>query len=95
VNFQLTAAAIDDVDDIWAFIAADSVVHADRVRDELWVAFARLAEEPGLGHKREDLTSRNLLFLSLYSYLIVYRSDRDPIQIVRVVSGCRDVAQLL
>ena len=35
---------------------------------------------PGQGHRRKDLTRRPVLFFPLYSYLIVYQADVDPIQ---------------
>ncbi len=49
---------------------------------------------PGMGHKREDLTQRNVLFWRVRSYLVVYRDSR-PLRIVRVIHGKRDVRTLL
>jgi len=56
--------------------------------------FSQLAESPRIGHKREDLTSREVLFWRVHSYLIVYR-DSNPLRIVRVLHGKRDVKKLL
>lgn len=58
-------------------------------------AMQRLAQMPGIGHVREDLADETLRFLPVRSYLIIYRPDARPIQIVRVVSGYRDIAELL
>jgi hypothetical protein len=33
----------------------------------------RLADFPGKGHRRSDLTNRDVLFFSVYQYLIIYR----------------------
>ena len=49
---------------------------------------------PGIGHKRQDLTHRDLLFWRLHSYLIIYR-DSQPLRIVRIIHAKRDVTQLL
>lgn len=48
-----------------------------------------------MGHRREDLTLRAVLFWPVHSFLIVYRPDTRPLEIVRVVSGWRDVSRLL
>ena len=44
---------------------------------------------------REDLAEETLRFWPVRSYLIIYRPDAKPIQIVRVLSGYRDIAELL
>jgi len=44
---------------------------------------------------REDLTDRRLKFWSVYSYLVVYDPVGDPLTIVAVLHGVRDVAQIL
>lgn len=58
-------------------------------------AVARLARMPHIGHTRADLTSGSVLFWSVYRYLIVYRPETLPLEVIRVVSGWRDVASLL
>jgi plasmid stabilization system protein ParE len=55
----------------------------------------RLAEMPELGHFREDLADEPLRFWPVHSYLIIYRPDRKPLEVVRVLSGYRDIAELL
>jgi antitoxin ParD1/3/4/toxin ParE1/3/4 len=58
-------------------------------------AIQLLAEMPRLGHTRKDLTHRSVLFWPVGRYLIIYRADRQPIEVVRIVSAYRDVPQLL
>ncbi len=55
----------------------------------------RLAEMPGKGHLREDLGDEAIRVWVVYSYLIIYRPEPKPLQVVRVVSGYRDVPKLL
>jgi plasmid stabilization system protein ParE len=50
-----------------------------------------LAETPGMGHYRKDLVAEPLRFWRVRDYLIIYRSDKKPIEIVRVLHGKRDV----
>lgn len=58
--------------------------------------FRAVARTPGQGHLRGDLTARpELRFRSVFSYLIVYRIDKNPVNIVAIVHGKRHVEQLL
>lgn len=58
-------------------------------------AFVLLASRPRIGHARADLTDRPLKFWSVYSYLIVYDPVSDPLTIIAVLHGARDVAKIL
>ena len=54
-----------------------------------------LARNPKLGHLRGDLTSTPVRFWPVYSYLIIYDPATRPLEVVRILSGYRDVAALL
>jgi len=54
-----------------------------------------LAEMPGKGHVREDLTDDEVLFWPVYRYLVVYRPGTAPLEVVRVLHGARDVERIL
>ena len=94
-RYQLTATAQQGIDEIGAFIAEDSVDAALKVYDTLEEAFELLAENPGIGHTRQDLTDRPLRFWSVFSYLVVYDPSSRPLSIVAVLHGARDVELLL
>jgi plasmid stabilization system protein ParE len=94
-RFLLTPAAEQDLNDIWDYIAADNLEAADRVLGALEMAFQRLADGPGLGHYREDLADKRHRFDSVYSYLIVYRWETNPLQFIRILHGARDVQTLI
>ena len=51
--------------------------------------FAYLADFPQGGHWRRDLTAAEVRFLAVYSYLIVYRPETKPLQIVAILHGRR------
>jgi antitoxin ParD1/3/4/toxin ParE1/3/4 len=59
-RFSLSAEAASDIREIWLFIANDSVRAARKVRLQIMDACERLAQNPGIGHVREDLTERPL-----------------------------------
>jgi antitoxin ParD1/3/4/toxin ParE1/3/4 len=94
-EFILSPAARLDLIEIWDFIAQDNIDAADRVRDEMLEAMAMLAAEPGLGHYRKDLADEPLRFWRVYSYLIIYRPESRPLEIVRVLTAYRNVKELL
>src|ERR1017187_5584774 len=73
-----------DLDEIWEYIAADNIEAADRWIGKLFDAFEALGLTPGMGHKREDLTPYAVLFWPVGAYLIIYRADCWPIEIVAV-----------
>jgi len=68
----------------WEYIAADNIEAADRWIGKLFDAFESLGHAPGMGHKREDLTPYAVLFWPVGAYLIIYRADRRPIEVVAV-----------
>jgi len=87
--------AFADLNDIWEFIALDNIPAADGLENEFFEAFEMLAERPRMGHTRSDLTQRDVRFWPVGSYLIVYRSIRTTLEIVAVLHGARDVAEVI
>ena len=94
-RYLLTDSARTDITAILDYLKARSQDAPTRVRDELRLAMQRLAEFPNIGHLRSDLTDEPLRFWCVYSYLIVYRADPRPIEIIRVFHAAQDVSQAL
>ena len=93
-GYLLSVDADLDLDDIWEYIAGDSIDAADRWIAKLFDAFEALGRTRGMGHKREDLMSYPVLFWPVGAYLIIYR-ERSPIEIVAVTQGSRDIPAFL
>jgi antitoxin ParD1/3/4/toxin ParE1/3/4 len=93
--YILAPEALQDLQDIWDYIAKENLDAADRLIDTLFAAFEQLAALPGLGHRREDLTNQPLRFWTVEAYLVIYRAERPPIEIVAVTRGGRDIPRLL
>lgn len=93
-EFILSPDAENDLTEIWTYIAEDNLDAADALLAQLEHAIYQLAEMPGMGHSRTDLTLQPVLFWPVKNILIVYRSS-NPLEIVRVLSGYRDIASLL
>jgi plasmid stabilization system protein ParE len=94
-RFVLTKAARADLDEIFDHIARDNPNAASRVLEKLRQAMQLLARSPEIGHHRRDLASEPVRFWSVYSYLVIYRAEVRPIQIVRVLHASRDVRAIL
>jgi antitoxin ParD1/3/4/toxin ParE1/3/4 len=94
-SYVLTPEAQAHINEIGAYIGQDSVDAALNVYNGLEEAFGLLAEQPGLGHSRQDLTDRPLRFWTVYSYLVVYDPESRPLTIIAVLHGARDVEKLL
>ncbi len=94
-RYLLTRVAEDDLRSIKDYIARERPQTARRVIRELRQAMRGLADLPGKGHSREDLTGENVRFWKVYSYLIVYRPETKPLEIISVLSGWRDIRTVL
>jgi len=94
-GYVLGVDADFDLDDVWEYIASDSIDAAERWIEKLFDAFEALGRTPGMGHRREDLTSYPVLFWPVGAYLIIYRPERRPIEIVAVTQGSRDIPAFL
>jgi len=93
-RFVLSPAATADVEQIEVFLDEHAPHATDAVLGGLRDAMRRIARTPRLGHLREDLLDEPLRFYPVWSYLVIYRPS-DPVEIVRVLHGARDVAREL
>jgi plasmid stabilization system protein ParE len=78
-----------DLDEIWDFIAEDSLDAADRVIADILRRIGALVPFPNQGHRRPDLTSRPLRFIAVHQYLIAYAPDERPLWVIAVMHGRR------
>jgi plasmid stabilization system protein ParE len=95
-GYQLTLEAYQDLQDLAEYIAAENSEAAQRLLAALETAFDQLAAFPRTGHPRPDLAgSRPVLFWPVGAYLVIYRPDLQPIEIIAVVHGSRDIPRFL
>jgi toxin ParE1/3/4 len=86
--------AESDLIDIWCNVALDSPTAADRLLDVIAERIWQLALFPDSGPARPDI-AEDARVLTVGRYLVLYRQDREKIEIVRIVHGTRDVTALL
>lgn len=96
-RYALTPEAASDLREIRDYVLAEGGPRAARrVLAAIVGACRSIAQVPGQGHRREDLTERGeLRFRSVFSYLIVYRVDKNPLNVVAILHGKRDVRSAL
>ncbi len=94
-RFKLSPQAAGDIREAWAYVARDNLNAAGRFRLRIRQACRTIAQNPRIGHSREDLTDKPVLSWPEGQYLIIYNPARTPVEIVRVVHGARDVPKLI
>ena len=85
--------AVDDLMEIWDYIADDSIARADAFIDDVDARLQLLAQQPMLGRSREELAP-GLRSFSLQRYVIFYEVTPNGITVVRVLHGARDLGPL-
>jgi plasmid stabilization system protein ParE len=94
-RYLVAPEAEDDLRQIWRYLLGEAgLAIANRIQGELVDAVEGLADVPGKGHRPPDLTNRDVLFFSVYQYMIVYRRATLT-EIVAVLHGKRDVKRIL
>lgn len=95
-HYKLSEHAVEDLRDIWSYVASEaSMDMADEVLDRIQSTLQEAADSPGIGHQRDDIGGNHLRFLNVYSYVIAYEADSDPLTIYRIIHGARDLESLL
>jgi len=89
-GFVLHPAALTEIQEIWEFIAAESLDGADRVLNDIYESIRALVPFPQIGHVRRDLTARPLRFHAVRDFLIVYAPDEIPLVVLAVLHGRRN-----
>ena len=97
-SYQLTLQAVEDLFEIWTYIAVDDVDAANHVEAAIYEACAFLADTPLAGRTREDLTGLPLRFWVVQPYRnhwVVYDPERSPLQVIRIIHAARNVSEIL
>lgn len=89
-DIKLSQQAIEDLKDIWLYIAIDSPDTADKFIDEIYNRGIVLSENPDLGRKRDNLVP-GVRSIPYKRYIIFYRKEQKAIEIVRILSAYRDI----
>lgn len=96
LRYVLAPEAALDLVQIWRYIKRQSSAEmADRIESAIRDRIVFLAKMSNAGHPRKDLTDLAVKFFPVYSYLIVYRPETRPLQVLSILHGRRDVEGIL
>lgn len=90
-----TKRAESDLEDIWFYIAQDSLLAADKILDDIETQCRLIATQPRMGRARPELPQPELRSFPVGRYLIFYTTLPDGIEILRVLHSARDLDALL
>ncbi len=92
----ISPEALQDMSDIYHFIALDNPEAANRIICSFEANIALLAKEPELGQMKPRLRHLRLWVITEFpNYLVFYREKNKQVEIVRIVHGARDLPSLL
>jgi plasmid stabilization system protein ParE len=97
-EYRFTPQAVDDLFEIWSYIAGNSLDAANRVEEAVHSACTFLGGSPHAGRVREDLTALPMLFWLVQPFRncwIVYNPQSKPLQIIRILHPARNIASIL
>jgi plasmid stabilization system protein ParE len=86
--FQLTPRALNDLSDIWEYVAEDNVSAANRVESAIFSACNSLARHPLIGSKRTEITPLPVRFWAVTIFQLHH--CLPPRQ--KAATGCRGAA---
>ena len=94
--YVLSSDAQEDLQQIQAYYEQEAGARVARqVLHEITRGIERIASNPGIGHRRTDLTDERMRFWQVFAYLIVYDPEARPLGISRVLHGRRDLESML
>ena len=97
-RYRFTPQALNDLFEIWSYIAQDNSQAADRVEQAIYKACELLAESPLAGTVRKDLTSlpvRFWLVPQFPNYFIVYDPGAKPLEVIRILHRTRNITSII
>ncbi|NTW83376.1 MAG: type II toxin-antitoxin system RelE/ParE family toxin [Chlorobiaceae bacterium] len=82
---------IDDLAEIWSYIAVESEKRADALIDTFDWKFKEIAECPVTGKNRDELY-RGLMSLPIGRHIVFYLIIPEGIEVIRVLHAAREVS---
>ena len=85
--------ASHDLESIWDYVAQRDETAAERLIATLWDGCTLLSRAPMIGRDRHEV-SPGLRSFPIGNYVIFYQPASEGIDIVRILSGARDIPPL-
>jgi toxin ParE1/3/4 len=91
VRLELSEPALDDLEEIWQFVALDNEAAATRLVDELLGRLRTIETFPGVGRARPELGAGIRSFLIHENYIAFFKRTKEVLSILRILHARRDV----
>ena len=100
LDIEFTPAALEDEEEIFAYLADNNLETALRFYDNLAASLEMLRTHPFIGATRASLIEglrdvRMWLVSGFYKYLILYRPLPDKILVIRILHSARDIQNIV
>ena len=92
LRIRVRPRARADMLDIWNYIAAESERSAEKVLLRIGEVYQILASQPQAGRRRPEL-AEDLRSFPVGTYVVFYEIGDRSVDIVRVLSGYRDITE--
>ncbi len=92
-QYLIAPDAAKDLDEISAYYAVHNIEAGEKLLDEFEAKYKYLVRFPKIGKSYQTLRI-DLRGIAFSGYIIFYRVTEDTIEILRVVSGSRDLEAL-
>lgn len=83
--------ALSDIEDIKSYIKRDSEYYAFEFTQKIYDYVQSLLMSPKMGRVVSEINNKNIRELIYHNYRIIYRLQKDEIQILTVIHGSRDL----
>jgi toxin ParE1/3/4 len=93
VKVHVTDAASEQIDGIYAHIAADSELYARRVVDKITRKVKNIGVMPKAAGMVPEYSRPDIREVFLYQYRIIYRILEDRVDVLAVVHGAKPLPE--
>ncbi len=95
MRIEWATSARANLGELYAYIAEDSPLNAERFIERLFDAVEKLAEQPRIGRQVPEAEDRDdVRELIFNDYRIIYHLKSDCVYIVNVIHGSRDLQRM-
>jgi addiction module RelE/StbE family toxin len=94
MKLHWTLSAINDLGSIRDYIERDSQIYADSFIEKIFIAVEKLNVFPEIGRTVNETNDPNIRELIFQNYRIIYRIQKEVIQILAVIHGSREINNL-
>lgn len=95
-GYRLSRAAEQDLEELLDYVSEQSGTSRTlKLHEKFVAAFEQLAQMPGSGSKRTELTGERVRWWLVFNWIVLYDCESVPITILRVIHSARAIERIL